>query len=141
MMNALETLQFQKVLSKHLNEQCAKPPIDTHDTVTLCDQPDTDCLIEDSKSEELKSQQNLAKAQTSLHQKNVKLYYAKNLQKQTSRKVNSMVETLFDLKYAIACALELSVIRDFELGGTQNFSKMSKNDFLAHLFSVLKIVK
>ncbi|XP_063987607.1 putative leucine-rich repeat-containing protein DDB_G0290503 [Diachasmimorpha longicaudata] len=140
LIKALETLRFQKVLSKHLHKHCKKPDVDKNEAAAVSqEQPDNDHRIENQMTETLIKQQNLSKMQTSLHQKNVKLFSAKNQRKQSLRKVNSLVETLSDLKSVIACALELPVINEPKIEKLpQHFARISKNEFMSHLLSIVE---
>lgn len=142
-MEKLKALKCHRELAKLLMKKCKSPHIDSTRIDALQEKyQNYDHLIKDLDSKVRHGEQKLARAQVLLHQRNVKFQASKNQEKNILRSMNTYVEILYDVKYAIACILDLPTARGIPSGESKStFSTMSQHEFVSYLLSLMTKIK
>ncbi|KAK0164858.1 hypothetical protein PV328_003427 [Microctonus aethiopoides] len=132
-MKSLAIMKIQNGLIEQLRKNLQQKKNDPSNSLLLTKNVFTDynSLIDKLQFDILRCEVEIANLKNNLYNENFKVENAKNLKKRTEKKIKQFVNILYDVKYAIACALQIAHC-------SPNISSMTEVELISHLKNLVK---
>ncbi|KAK0182757.1 hypothetical protein PV327_000858 [Microctonus hyperodae] len=131
-MKSLVIMKTQNALIKQLRKNCQQQK--NHPNILPLTKnvfTDYNSLIDKLQFDILRCEVEIANLKNNLYNENIKVENARNLKKRTEKKIKESINILYDVKYVIACALQISHCGP-------SIASMTEFELITHLKNLVK---